>query len=254
MTILYFTATGNSLYVAKGLGDATLISIPQAIRENRFSFSDEKIGIICPVYGWNPMPYVLEFLKKAEFRTDYLFAVLTYGALSGNAPRILWNFGQRGGQPFSYIGKVLMPDNYLPFFSMEAQKKTEGTKRVEEQIARIREEIGQGVIRQPGVSAGAPVSFLLGSAQMFRLGKGTAASYWVADSCIGCGTCVSVCPTGNVKLEQKHPVFAQQCVSCMACIQNCPVQAIHMTGERGSERYRNSHVTVTEIIDANHRQ
>ncbi|SPW87228.1 Uncharacterised protein [Enterococcus faecium] len=36
MTILYFTATGNSLYVAKRLG-GKLISIPQMIKENNMS-------------------------------------------------------------------------------------------------------------------------------------------------------------------------------------------------------------------------
>ncbi|CAG4707272.1 Uncharacterised protein (plasmid) [Enterococcus faecalis] len=43
MTILYFTATGNSLYVAKRLG-GKLISIPQMIKENKYEFSDERIG------------------------------------------------------------------------------------------------------------------------------------------------------------------------------------------------------------------
>ena len=44
MTILYFTATGNSLYVAKRLG-GKLISIPQMIKENKYEFSDERIGL-----------------------------------------------------------------------------------------------------------------------------------------------------------------------------------------------------------------
>ncbi|SPW41113.1 Uncharacterised protein [Enterococcus faecium] len=49
MTILYFTATGNSLYVAKRLG-GKLISIPQMIKENKYEFSDERIGIVFPVF------------------------------------------------------------------------------------------------------------------------------------------------------------------------------------------------------------
>lgn len=49
MTIFYFTATGNSLSVAKKLG-GELLSISQLVKEGRVDFADEVIGIICPVY------------------------------------------------------------------------------------------------------------------------------------------------------------------------------------------------------------
>jgi len=251
MTILYFTATGNSLYVAKELGRAELISIPRAIKENKRVFSDEKIGVVCPIYGWNPMPYVVDFLRTAEFRTDYLFAILTYGAFSGNAERSLWNLGRRMGKSFDYINKVVMPDNYLPLFSMEAQKKTEMTKHIEERVARIRNDISSGVIREPGVSAAAPVSYLLSKARAFNTGKGVAATYTVSDQCVSCGTCAAVCPMGNIRIQDARPVFSDRCASCLACIQNCPVKAIHMSGERSGARFRNSHITVEEIKAAN---
>jgi len=251
MTILYFTATGNSLYLAKELGDSKLISIPQARKESNFVFSDDKIGLVFPVYGWNPMPYVKDFLRKAEFHTDYLFAVLTYGAFSGNAQRSLWNFGHSIGKDFSYINKAVMPDNYLPLFSMEAQKKTEVKKHIEERAARIRSDIANSVRRKPAVSIAAPVSYILSSMRAFDSGRGTAASYRVSEKCTGCGTCADVCPTGNIRLSDKRPVFSEKCLSCLACIQNCPVKAIHIPGERSGERYRNSHISLEEIKAAN---
>ena len=72
MKILYFTATGNSLYIAKAFG-AELLSIPQMIKEGTFEFTDEKIGIVFPVFGWGVPSYIVDFLKKAKFNTDYLF-------------------------------------------------------------------------------------------------------------------------------------------------------------------------------------
>ena len=45
MKILYFTGTGNSLYVAKKIG-GELISIPQAMKNKVFEYEDEKIGIV----------------------------------------------------------------------------------------------------------------------------------------------------------------------------------------------------------------
>ena len=48
--IFYFTATGNSLYVAKQL-EEHLVSIPQVIHQENLRFKDEKIGVVCPVFG-----------------------------------------------------------------------------------------------------------------------------------------------------------------------------------------------------------
>lgn len=45
--VFYFTGTGNSLYAAKEL-DAEIISIPQAIKQERLEFAADSIGIVCP--------------------------------------------------------------------------------------------------------------------------------------------------------------------------------------------------------------
>lgn len=57
----YFTATGNSLYVAKQF-DANLISIPQVINNDNLSFQDETIGIVCPVFDNLPPQFVIDFI------------------------------------------------------------------------------------------------------------------------------------------------------------------------------------------------
>lgn len=69
--IFFFTATGNSLYIAKQL-DSELVSIAQAIHEN-IVYQAEKIGIVCPVYGHEMPQIVKDFLKKSQFETDYLY-------------------------------------------------------------------------------------------------------------------------------------------------------------------------------------
>ena len=51
MKVLYFTGTGNSLYVAKRIG-GELLSIPKLMKEEQFIIEDDIVGIICPVYGF----------------------------------------------------------------------------------------------------------------------------------------------------------------------------------------------------------
>lgn len=80
--IFYFTGTGNSLYAAKQLV-TELISIPQAIHKEGQMFAADRIGIVCPVYGHEMPGMVKDFLKNAEFHTDYLYLVLTYGNIRG---------------------------------------------------------------------------------------------------------------------------------------------------------------------------
>ncbi len=46
--VFYFTATGNSLHVAKCIGEYP-VSIPQVIK-NSSIYSENQISIVCPVY------------------------------------------------------------------------------------------------------------------------------------------------------------------------------------------------------------
>ena len=62
--IFYFTATGNSLYVAKQLDDE-LISIPQVIAQDDLKFKAEKIGIVTPMFSGKLPDIIQRFLEKS---------------------------------------------------------------------------------------------------------------------------------------------------------------------------------------------
>lgn len=67
--IFYFSATGNSKYVADRIaaaaGDKT-ISITDCCKGNGFSFdeADKTVGIVSPTYAWGLPIIVREFLQK----------------------------------------------------------------------------------------------------------------------------------------------------------------------------------------------
>lgn len=75
--IFYFSATGNSLYAAKRFSD-TPVSIPQIMRGTERQFSDDAIGIVCPVYAGEPPKMVKRFLRESSFQADYFYFVLTF--------------------------------------------------------------------------------------------------------------------------------------------------------------------------------
>ena len=84
--ILYFSATGNSKYVATRLiqfEKQELLSIVDCIRNDQYTFSDKTIGIISPTYDFGLPSIVKEFLERASFQTEYLYYIASYGTTPG---------------------------------------------------------------------------------------------------------------------------------------------------------------------------
>ena len=52
------------------------------------------------------------------------------------------------------------------------------------------------------------------------------------DTCILCGTCARVCPTGAVTVSDAVKTEKEGCISCTACVKNCPTGARHWGDER----------------------
>ena len=136
MTICYFTASGNCLYVARRIG-GTLLSIPQLMLRERIEIEDDAVGIVCPVYAVE-LPFMIDdFMKKADIRTDYFFFILTcgdgYEVSRGHADVA----ARERGWDLKYGKGVFMVDNYLPFFDMDEEIRKLPEKNVEGQLDQI---------------------------------------------------------------------------------------------------------------------
>ena len=60
--LFYFTATGNSLYVAKQLENDP-ISIPQELRKANRHYISDSIGIVCPLFEFEIPKLVKDFIQ-----------------------------------------------------------------------------------------------------------------------------------------------------------------------------------------------
>ncbi len=250
MTILYFTSTGNSLHVAKEIG-GTLLSIPQMIKENRYDFEDDVVGVIFPVYSFRVPKIVLDFLQKANIKANYTFAISTYGNIAGPTLINLEKKLKKSELKFNYMNQIIMIDNYLPMFDITKQIEDVESKKIDENLRKIISDIQCKKEQSPTGSLllSNTIKILEPVFDAFENGN-TPKRFTINDKCTLCGTCAKVCPTKNIEVSDKVNYFSN-CISCLGCIHNCPFNAIHIKGEKSDTRFRNENVTLKEIEIAN---
>ncbi len=251
MTICYFTATGNSLYVAKKIG-GNILSIPNLMKKNEIVIEDDKVGIIAPVYAGDMPHMVHEFLSKAKIKTKYLFFICTYG-MSYSVAKLnaIYAINEMGLQ-LNYVNVVKMVDNYIPGFDIKNQLENIEKKDTEGQLEKICGDINNNVNNVSKINFLQKILLSIVKNTMGKalIDKNAAKKYIIDAACILCGTCAKVCPANNIKVTDKV-IFGSNCEVCYSCIHNCPKKAIHLKNEKSDVRFRNEHVKLNEIIEAN---
>lgn len=52
-----------------------------------------------------------------------------------------------------------------------------------------------------------------------------------ADKCTRCGLCQSDCPVNNISVDKNNVTFMNKCISCQRCVHKCPVNAFLYKGK-----------------------
>ncbi len=246
MTILYFSSTGNSLYLAKRAG-GNLLSIPYCIEKDEYCFEDGAVGIIFPDYGLCVPPFIVEFIEKLTVKTDYFFSVVTYGFFPGAVCGQLHEIKTKNGRSFDYINRIKMGENCVTFADMAKQKGD--SDKQQKDIAAILDDIGA---RRAFIRSDSFLNRVMTKNHQknyeFPTGVGITDMVTIDDTCKGCGICARVCPMKNIHIEDGHPAFGKNCVSCGACLQHCPQNSLHHKKEKSPARYRNPHIKLEELM------
>lgn len=254
--IFYFTATGNSLYVARELAGESgqLLSIPQIIKDEHLDFEADEIGFVFPDYAASAPLMVREFVSKAHFKAQYIFSVITFGNFAANVADWWDDFCKEKGLQNHYINTLLMVDNYLPVFDMNEQMKID--KKISENLTQIVNDIASHREYVSHVDADDRMKewlkrlqeshFPMEAERLLRLNT---------ETCIACGTCAAVCPHGNFRMTDTHAEFSGSCEYCLACVHACPQKALTLERERNPQaRFRNENVSLRDIKEANHQK
>lgn len=247
--IFYFSATGNSKYLAKKISEKCkekLVDITDAMLFETFSFelSDtERLGFVMPVYFYGVPSVVLEFLEKLSIKTkgkNYTFAAFTCGGTTADAGGMLEKALLKKGIRIDAFFAEAMPDNYILMYDIADEKGArEKLQRAEKGICEISEKI---VLKEKGdfnnlKGAKFMTKVLYPLYKPFRSTK----RFYADENCIGCKKCEKECVERAIKIQNGRPVWVKkECSSCLHCIHACPKAAIQFgKSTKNRNRYMN---------------
>jgi ferredoxin len=255
--IYYFTGTGNSLAAAKKIaatiGDCELVPIA-SLKNTTGDLTPQadRVGIVFPVYFSGLPVMVTEFAGHLDLsHSQYTFAAVTFGG-SGASSALRQLDGilkKRQDRGLDAGFMVKMPGNYVLMYSPPAGTKREKLLAMaDEQITDIAAAVSRCEKRKLPSSFFPNLIHALMYPRFVSHVHDDDKKFTVNDQCTSCGTCVAICPAGNIELVDNKPVWKHHCELCCGCIHLCPVQAIQ--AGRSTEkrlRYRNPSVTIAEL-------
>ncbi|HTP59050.1 MAG TPA: EFR1 family ferrodoxin [Spirochaetia bacterium] len=258
-TIFYYTATGNSLTLARSLarelGNTALVPVAR-YRQTRAVPGTARVGIVFPIYAWGPPRTVEEFIAKLDLQgVRYVFAIATCGGTAAaTLPRLKKALRRKGSD--LHAGFIARAPGYMDLGGrqppiIEIVRRLSGRlfptagERLPEIVEAVRNERPGRAERNalPGAALG---SFFheKASPQFAKMD----AAYVLAPTCAGCGTCSRVCPRGNVRLENGRPAWHHDCDNCGACATWCPRHAIGFRGAPSVPRRHNQEVVTADMM------
>ena len=243
--VIYFSATGNSKYVAEALADRLSMEAVDAtdyIRAGKTGdfHSKDSFIFVFPVYLSTMAKPFLNFIEASYFfGCEDAYFVATCASAMGSVPNIAKNFCKDKALNFKGAVKVQMPQNYIAFFKMAEEEECH---RLQDEALKTCDRIARVIRSAKSLSCKEAGKLEYSSTMLVeKLYNGSftgSKSFYTTDQCVGCGLCAQICPLGNIRMMDGEPLWIYSCVHCMACINRCPKAAIEYGKfTKGKRRY-----------------
>lgn len=252
-TIYYFTATGNSLFVARKLSEKfENSSLKSMVSENKNAevvCETENIGFVFPLY-FSGIPLIVEdFIKKLAIKNaKYIFTLVTCGVpITGAALYNVKKILKRKNLKLNLGMYIQMVDNYLPIYDVPpVEKQSLLNSKALMKIEKISEIIKTNKNKLTNeITLFSPLFYKPWRKNVKSLDN----KFFVDDTCNRCGICEKVCPVNNIKLSSRKPQWLHNCEFCFACIHHCPKKAIQIDSKSSSKsRYIHPEIKLKDIM------
>lgn len=232
ITTLFFSPTGTSKKIvqaiAEGAGqscqvehiDLTLPGHPQAR-----PFAGNELTIIAvPVYAGRVAQLAKERLQQFSGSNSPAILVVLYGNREFEDALIeLKDLAQ--AQSFS----VVAASAFIGEHSFSSAETPIGHGRPDNNDLTIAKEFGKKVMQQLTADT-TPADVKVPGDVPYKDGMKNLPFTPTVDTeeCTQCEECISVCPSGAIKLTDQITINAELCIFCCACIKTCPVECISL--------------------------
>ena len=233
--VLYYSATGNTEYVAqelaRQLNDECVDLLPRIKAHDHSVLHSETPFILCaPVYVCEMPRFLSKYLKEQVFQGNQtIYCVFTSGGYCGISGPLAKSLFRKKQMIYRGHAEIKMPRNYVANDAYPMLEREEIESRIQtarDQITQIAADI------RTGKNLSARHVFLFETIVTLPFNpvwckyKLTAKDFYSTDSCVSCGKCAKLCPLNNITIKDGSPVWGNHCTHCMACIGNCPTAAI----------------------------
>ncbi len=240
--ILYFSSTGNSLYIAKKISGqlgGEIIYIPKYVGKGS---EFERMILVTPIYSYGMPRHVYDLLPRLDKNVE-LIVVQNYGGMVGGADYLMRQYCERNGLNLKGIYVLQMPENFTTAFIVPKFYINSILKSADKRICKVIENIKNENFILPKPKKTKEKKYLTNMANWHIIGE----RFNVSADCIKCGKCVKLCPVGNIKFENGQIVFGNKCVACLGCYHRCPAKAIRYMNKKKKDRYINPNINENEI-------
>ena len=246
--VLYFSATGNTEFIAKQLAlklEDECLNLLGRVRQGDLSpIHSEKPFIICaPVYVCEMPRFLAKYLKALPLTGNRnVYFIFTSGGYAGISGQLAKGIIRKKKMHYWGHAEFKMPRNYVandhyPMLPPDQVRERilASYRKTDEVVSDIRTGrklkarhiwLFETIITVPFNPVWSKLKY-------------KTEDFYATDACIGCGKCQRVCPLNNISLRDGKPLWGNDCTHCMACICNCPTEAIEYgTISQGKEKYR----------------
>ena len=249
--IIYcYSGSGHCLNMAKSiakvLGDTDIVMM-RSFPEKTDATEAKRVGFVFPCYGGGLPGKVEEYIKSIHMRPDaYKFAVEQFAGYMGCG---MHKIDEIVG--LDYWDTISNHSTCIWLMPHGLCVPPTTAKRAQKRLDRKAKEVGEAVKAMQRSEKKPPKKafFAVESKGFSQMHAARSKKFAANDDCISCGTCVRICPRGNIRLVDGKPSFGTDCIGCLSCVQYCPKQAINVgkiTEKR--ERFPNPNTKATDLM------
>ncbi len=235
--ILYFSSTGNSLYIAQKVQKRIGGQIKYIPNYKGTGNEFEKIILVTPIYSYGMPTFVYDIIPRLS-KTPELIVIQNYGGMTGGADYFMYQYAVEQGLNIKSVYVLKMPENFTTTFSVPKLYVRHTLKSADRRIDNVIDNICVGNDRLPQKRRTRVDTYLKNKSNWHLIGEAFSAT----DACVKCKKCISICPANNICFSNGKIVFSNQCVACLGCYHRCPQKAIVYKGKNKKDRYINPNI------------